>query len=154
MKFKTSIFVILTVMISLFNFNASALADQLGVVDINKILQDYSKSQSARADIKIKEAEIQKFIENAKKSVNAAKTKTEKKKLEAKYNTDLKQKVTAINAAQSRKLQEIQTNIFNAVKCVAAQKQISTVLTKESVILGGENLTDEVIKVLNEQPAK
>jgi len=154
MKFKITIVVVLAVMINLFAFNISAFAEEIGVIDINKILQGYSKSQSIKADAKIKKAELQKFVENARKSVQSAKTASQKKTLENKYNTELRQKLTVINAEQSKKVQEIQTNIFNAIKSIAAQKQISTVLTKESVIFGGQDLTDEVIKVLNEKPVK
>jgi outer membrane protein len=154
MKFRNSIIVILAVIISLFTFNTGAFAEQLGVINLNQILQNYSKSQTARADIKNRETELQKFVENARKSVQTAKTTAEKKKLEDKYNTELKQKVAAINAEQTRKVQEIQADIFNAIKSIASQKQISTVLSKESVILGGEDLTDQVIKALSGQPAQ
>jgi len=154
MRFKTVTFVILAVIISLFTLNTSAFAEQIGVIDLNKILQNYTKSQNARADMKIKQAELQKFVENARKSVQAGKTTAEKKKLEDKYNAELKQKVAAVNAGQTQKVQEIQTNIYSAIKSAADQKQISTVLTKESVIMGGQDFTDEVLKVLNAQPVK
>jgi Skp family chaperone for outer membrane proteins len=154
MRFKTLTVIFVAAIISILTFNTSAFAEQIGVIDLNKILQNYTKSESARVDLKSKKADLQKFVENARKIVEAAKTTTAKKSLEDKYNAELKQKVNAINADQTKKVQEIQTNIYSAIQSVAAQKQISTVLSKESVIMGGQDFTDEVIKVLNEPPVK
>jgi len=140
---------VLTLIISFFTFNTCAFAEQIGVVDLGKILENYTKSVNARQDLSTQKANLQKFVENARKTVQAAKTQPEKKKLEDKYNAELKQKIATINQQQTQKGQEIQTNIFNTIKTIAEKRQIPNIFTKESLIIGGTDITDEVITTLN-----
>ena len=154
MKSKYALLSVITLAASVLTLNTSAFADQTGVVDLNKVLLNYNKSQSARQTLQASKESLQKFVETARKSVQSAKTTEQKKTLENKYNAELRQKISVINQEQNKKAQEIQLNIYNAVKDIAAQKKLSPVLTKESVIVGGEEITNDVINELNTPPVK
>jgi len=146
-NFKTIISlaaIIMSVLIS----NTGAFAEEIGTVDINKIVNNYSKAQEVVADLKVKESELQKFVAEARKDLKSN-TTSDKKVLEDKYNKELKQKSDAFKQEEIKQLSVIQENIATAIKNVADTKNIKSVFKKESMIMGAQDLTDEVIKTLN-----
>lgn len=130
-------------------FSLEAFAEEIGVVSINKIVSGYSKAQEVINDLKTKEAEVQKLIAAAKKNIQSAKTFTQRKSLEEKYNRELQQKSKLYAENNTKQWDIVQKNILDAVQIAADNKKITIVLKKDIVICGGTDLTGDVLAILN-----
>ncbi|MDD3012854.1 MAG: OmpH family outer membrane protein [Candidatus Gastranaerophilales bacterium] len=148
MKYLKTIISLVAITMSIFISNTGVFAEEIGTVDINKIINNYSKAQEVVADLKIKESELQKFVAEARKDLKLN-TTTDKKDLEDKYTKEFKQKTNAFKQEEIKQLSVIQRDIAKAIKNVADTKNIKSVFKKESMIMGSQDLTDEVLKILN-----
>jgi len=133
---------------------SAASAKDFGVVDLNKVIENYTKAQEVTADLKVKEAELQKFVVEAQKQLKEADTPVEKKNLEEKLGEQFNIKRQAFAKEQTQKWQEIEDEIFEQIEEMAKNKNLEMVFNQKSVIVGGVDITDEVIKQLNESVAK
>jgi outer membrane protein len=140
-------FVALAIMGLLLSCNFRAQADGVAYIDVNKVLNSYTKAQELAADLKVKEAELQKLIADAKKDIKLANI-SDKQQLEDKYNKELKEKQESYKQQYLNEFQDIQNTVESAVKTVAKNKNVSVVFNKTSVVLGGDDLTDDVITIL------
>lgn len=130
--------------------NLGATASQtIGYVDMSKILGSYSKAQDITKSVNDQQSEIQKMLTDARSQVNNAKTDQEKGDLEKKLTEEIQQKNNVFKADYEKKVQELQNNIFATVKKVAANKKIDCIFRKDNVIIGGKDITDEVLAELN-----
>lgn len=148
LKYLKTIISLVAITMSIFISNTGVFAEEIGTVDINKIINNYSKAQEVVADLKIKESELQKFVAEARKDLKLN-TTTDKKDLEDKYTKEFKQKTNAFKQEEIKQLSVIQRDIAKAIKNVADTKNIKSVFKKESMIMGSQDLTDEVLKILN-----
>jgi len=128
--------------------NISAFAQQIGYVDTAKILSSYDKAQEFEADQKVKQAELQKYIAEARKNIKAAKTQTEAKNLESKYSKELDVKKDEYSKQLAKDWELIQKTVIDAIKTAAASKKIDVVFKKESLLTGGIDLTPDVLNIL------
>ena len=147
--FKRAI-VLLAVMSVMLGYSAKSYAVGTAVVDLDKIRENYTVSQELSADLKIKESELQKFVADAQKQIQEAKTPLEKKNLEEKLGEQFNIKRNAYAKDQSQKWGVIEDTVVKSIKEVAASKKFDLVLNKQVVIDGGSDITDEVIKKLNQ----
>jgi len=148
--FKRAI-VLLAVMSVMLGYSAKSYAVGTAVVDLDKIRENYTVSQELSADLRIKETELQKFVQDAQKQIQEAKTPLEKKNLEEKLGEQFNIKRNAYAKDQSQKWGVIEDTVVKSIKEVAASKKFDLVLNKQVVIDGGSDITDEVIKKLNTQ---
>lgn len=148
-KFKLFITSLLCMIVFL-SCSAIANAKETGVIDLNKIIENYTEAQEIAADLKVKESELQKFVVEAQEKIKDAKSPVEKKNLEEKLGEQFNIKRKAFARQQSEKWQEIETKIFEKIEQLSKEKNFELVLNKQAVIIGGNDITDEVIKQLNE----
>lgn len=127
----------------------SAIAQTIGTVDADKIIGNYSRAQDVEADLKVKEAEIQKFIAEAQKKIKAASTPVEKSNLEKELSEEFRLKQTEYRQMQLQESKKINDDIISAIEKVAKDSSIDLVLAKGAVFIGGSDITDEVLKALN-----
>jgi len=151
MKFIKSLLIFISAVLILSSANKVAFAGDFAVIDVNKVVQNYNKSQNANIDFKVRKADLENFVAKARKDIQQTKTPEAKKKLETKYNSELKQKNLQIKQDQTKIIQEVQSDIYNAISSVVAKNKISVVFNKESVIFGAEDITDQIISYLNSQ---
>jgi len=124
-------------------------AQQVGVVDLDKIVNNYSKAQDVSADLKVKEAELQKFLAEAQKQLKDAPSPVEKKNLEEKLTQQFKTKSEDFKDAQIKQWKQIEDNIFSAIETVSKTNRLDVVLVKSSVLFGGNDVTDQILNLLN-----
>lgn len=134
--------------ISILGSHISVWADEIGVVDMNKIYSNYSKAQLIAADLKVKETDLQKFVADARVDLKSCKS-SDKKALEDKYNKQLQEKTSSLKTEEQKQLATIQQDVTFAIKNVADKKAIKSVFKKDSMVMGVTDLTDEVIQSLN-----
>ena len=140
----------LSVIGTMFCANLGASASQtIGFVDMTKILGNYTKAQEITNEIKDQQNEIQKMITDARAQVSEAKTDTERAELEKKLSEEIQQKNNVFKADYEKNVQALQNNIITTVKKVADHKKIDFIFKKDNIIMGGKDITDEVLSELN-----
>ena len=149
MHYFKSLVIGLALVATIFTTSANVLAQSIGIVDADKVLTNYSKAQDVEADLKVKEAEIQKFIADAQKQIKDAATPVEKSNLEKKLSEEFKLKQTEYRKMQITESEKINNDIIAAIKTIAKEKSIDLVLAKGAVFAGGIDITDDVLKNLN-----
>ena len=135
--------------------SASAFAaDTVGFVDFSKLLGGYEQFQSFQADSKVKEAEINKMkadfvkhLEDGRKT--AASNPIQAENLEKQLAEKFRVKVTEYQTWLNNKNKEIDNRVNSTIKAVATKQGVSVVLDKDQVLVGGVDLTNEVISSLN-----
>jgi Skp family chaperone for outer membrane proteins len=138
---------------------ASAFADTIGYVDMDKIQDGYERAQAIIADIKVREAELRKMqadfvkqLEESRKAnpKNPVSNDQLQKDLEGKLNAKLNEYRDWATARQK----EIGDAIDNAIRDVKNARKIDVVLAKQVVLEGGSDLTNDVLGRLNSAPAR
>jgi len=146
--FKRTI-VLLAVVCVIFGYSAKSYATGTAIVDLDKVRENYSVAQELAADLNVKETELKKFVEEAQKQIQNAKTPLEKKNFEEKLGEQFNIKRNAYAKDQAQKWNVIENVVVKTIKDVSNTKKFDLVLNKQVVIEGGADITDEVIAKLN-----
>jgi len=149
MKSFKKYLVIFTVAVAVNLSGLHAFAQQVGVVDLDKIVNNYTKAQDVSADLKVKEAELQKFLADAQKQLKDTASPVEKKNLENKLTQQFKAKSDEFKDAQIKQWKQIEDNIFSSIETVSKTNKLDVVLVKSSVLYGGTDVTNQILNLLN-----
>ena len=117
-------------------------------IDVDRILFEYSKSKIAAAQFKTQEDNLQKLLIEAENKIKAAASPVEKKNIQASYETKFNAQAEKLKNEQMKKLQEIETDIFNAIEKVNNGKY-DLILKKSATVYCPNDITDDVLKKLN-----
>lgn len=144
----------ITLALSMGNFASAALPTsnstgfRVAVVDIQKIVESSPQINALRVDRKNKIDELVKFVETARTAVSKETNEAKKKTLEESYNKELNAKKEVIDQDYAKKLSDIDKNITELIKVKAKAANYDLVLTKNTVLDGGDDITAEIIKGL------
>lgn len=138
---------------SLFLFGA-ANAEVIGIVDFDKIVDNYSKVKIVSNEISDRYSEIQRYTLDKEREYKKLSTPLERKNFEEATAKELSKKQEAYLKLKEKKEAEIDLAIKNAIKQVAISSNVTTVVEKSVVFFGGVDLTDKVVKQLNNPSAK
>ena len=133
---------------SLFLFG-SAQAEVVGIVDFDKIVDNYSRVKTVSDEISDKFSEIQRYTLDKEREYKKLTSPLERKNFEETVARELSKKQEAYLKLKERKEAEIDTSIKAAIKQVAMESKVTTVVEKSVVFFGGVDLTDKVVKLLN-----
>lgn len=143
-----------TLLITIGGMRAAQAADTIGTVDYDKLVRSYNKAQLFSDDMKTKEADLEKTRAEYVKQIREAKTKQPnnpvavdqlQKSLEDKLNT----KVNEYRSLQESQAQALETEMNNAIEGAAKNKNLSVILAKQTVFVGGTDITNDVLSRLN-----
>ncbi len=127
-------------------------ADKYASVDIDKVLKGYKKTEAINKDFQKREADIRVFIVDAQKSVVAATTDADRKKLEEKYAKELKSKMDKLQQDKIKALQVIENNVKKAIQAEGQKGTYALILTSNNALYGTVDISDSIIKTLNAAP--
>lgn len=130
------------------SFNVS-YAEVIGIVDFDKIVDNYSKVKTVSNEISDKYAEIQRYSLDKEREYKKLSTPLERKNFEETVSRELSKKQEAYLKLKEKKEAEIDAAIKNAIKQVAINSKVTTVVEKSVVFFGGIDLTDKVVNTLN-----
>jgi len=130
-------------------FCLKANAEVVGIVDFDKIVENYSRVQALTDEISDKQAELQKYVLDKEREYKKLSTPVERKNFEETTAKELARRQDAFMKIKERKEDEIDNAIKNAIKTVAIANKIDTVVEATVVFFGGIDITDKVIKALN-----
>ena len=150
MKKNLSLFAaVLTVLGGLTFSNIAAAADfNVAIVDVPQVVSASKQVQSLKKEQQLKAEEIIKFIEKARKDVAEITDANKKKAAEEKYSKELLQKREKIEIEYAAKLKQIDTSISQQIEAQAKLKGYDLVLSKGIVLFGGDDITEDIIKVV------
>lgn len=122
---------------------------RVAVVDIQKIV-------SHSSEIATLKAEQEKQIQNLDKTINKAREEISKEKnpdkiaqLEEKYRNEINKQKLAIDTSYNSKLTAIDNKIKTAVVEKARSMNYNIVLPKNTVLFGGDDITEQVSSIIN-----
>jgi len=135
-------------------FTGFANAEVIGIVDFDKVVDNYSKVKIVSNEISDKYAEIQRYSLDKEREYKKLSTPLERKNFEESVARELSKKQEAYLKLKEKKEAEIDAAIKNAIKQVAIESKATTVVEKSVVFFGGVDLTDKVVKQLNAPSSK
>ena len=128
---------------------AAAGAEVLGIVDFDKIVNNYARVKTVSDEISDKYTEIERYKLDKAKEYKKLSTPLEKKNFENSTEKELLRRQEALIKLKEKKESEIDAAIKTTIKKVAMEDKIDTVVEKSVVFFGGVDITDKVIKALN-----
>jgi len=121
---------------------------KVAVVDVQKVVVSSPQVNALRVEQKNKIDSLIAFVEKAKADLAKEPNEAKKKSLEEGYNKELNVKKQAIDKEYSKKLLDIDKNITEIIQAKAKSDNYDLILTKNSVLQGGVDITSEIIKLL------
>lgn len=147
-KILTITAVVLALSLSMNNFaSAKSAADfSVAVIDTQKVVDNSPQICALKTAQKNKLNELASFVEKAKADVAKQTDAAKKKVLEDSYNKELNLRKTDIEKDYVKKLTEFDKSVKDIIKSKASNYDL--VLVKSSVLEGGTDITNEIIKEL------
>ena len=135
--------------ICLLSLTMPAFCQTVGAVDYKEVLMNYTKAQKAYSELDDKASELQRYLLDKEKEYKQLATPIQKKTFEETTAKAYADKRAAIEKLQLRKEEEIDADIDRAIKAVALENKIDTVVDKSVLYFGGVDITSQVVKKLN-----
>jgi Skp family chaperone for outer membrane proteins len=140
-------------------------APVVGIVDTKKIFESsklFEALNKAKSDLGNLEEDIKKETLYKSKLLEEARAKKTKdadlQKMQEKFQKELEDKRTSAQEASEKKQKELEemsvklkADVENAIKDVATEKKLEAVVDKQAVLFGGTDITEDVIKKINEK---
>lgn len=127
-----------------------AMADEfkVAVIDIPQVVSQSAQVKQLQKDHKAKADDIVKFVEKARKDVASITDASKKKAAEEKYNKELVAKKEKMDKEYSTRLQAIDESITKQIVTKAQQDGYSLVISKNIVLYGGIDITNDIVKIV------
>lgn len=145
---------------ALFMFNTAnntAQAQTIGYVNYKTVESNYEYAKQAYKEIDTKYLELQQYLMDKEKQYKNIESPINKKNFEDQVQKDFKVKNEEFDKLKLKRAQEVENNILQATKAVAADKKIDVVLDYRVIFTGGIDISQDVINYLNSgkfKPAK
>ncbi len=127
---------------------AEGLAGKVAVVDVPKIVAESKQVKDLKAEQNKKSQELAKWLEVVRADVAKQQTEAGKEKLLKKYEESLVKKREANAKDYAQKLTAIDKNISATIEAEAKARGYDLVLSKSTVLYGGDDITAEIAKVV------
>ena len=145
MKKILSILAVSSMMLSSVAFAAPA-PQKIAVVDIQKVVSASAQVKALKASQEAKNKELAAFIKKAQEDVNKQTDVNKKKSLAESYEKQLKTKREANIKDYTTKLKAADANITAQIGKKATELGYTMVVPKSTVIWGGDDITETVLK--------
>lgn len=122
--------------------------DKVAIVDIQKVVNNSSQVKALQKEQEAKKKELVQFVQKANTELKAQTDETKKKALSQKYEKELAAKREANTKAYKAKVAEIDKNINSKIIEQAKAMGYDLVLTKGVVLYGGDDITEQISKVV------
>ncbi len=144
---------ILILITGLLLLSMPAFADNVGYLDMDRILSRYKDAQKIQEQIQKKREEYLKLVDEKQKKIEEARSKNKKdseiQDLIKKFKTELQPKEEEMAKHEGEQQRSLLSKILDAADKVKGQYGIDVVVDKRVVYLGGFDLSDFVLEKLN-----
>ncbi len=135
-------------MIALLSSVSMAAVQNIAVVDVPAVVAKSAQVQNLKKEQKAKMADLEKWLKNAQTDVNKQTAKESKEKLLKKYNAEFAKKKQTLASDYQKKLSAIDKSITETITTKARALGYDMVISKSMVIMGGDDITAEIQKVV------
>lgn len=129
----------------------SEIKKKVAYVDMQKIFENHPKKVAAELEFSQEVKGLKQQLKGELKNKLNQATGEEKQKLVSEYEKKLKQQA---NERQQELIEPILKEIDQTIKEVAENEGVAVVLSKETVIYGGRDLTPEVLEKIKAKAKK
>lgn len=143
--------------IALFLFPGASFAEETGLVDVQKVMAESQFGKDFQKKLMDKQRELQdkfqkkadelKEMKSGKKEVSAAKIAEKEAELQT-MQADLNKEFQDFNA---KLLEETKKKLDEVLLAAQNDKKLSMILDKRAVLIGGTDITDDVIQRLSKK---
>lgn len=119
--------------------------DKIAVVDLQKIVSNFSQVKQLKQDHSKKMDELNKIIVNARGEISTQTDPAKILELEEKYTKEFNAKKEALEKDYNSKLAAIEKNIKTEVEKKAQKDSYNYVFAKSVVLYGGKDITNELL---------
>lgn len=120
-------------------------APKIAVVDFDRVAKNSSRYENLKKYQAQKTKELRDFMVSSAQAVENEKDAGKKKTLQQNFNKQYKQKKTEIENRYAIDVQQIDAIVEQKVQKVARDMGYTLVLTKRSVLYGGDDITERVV---------
>lgn len=121
---------------------------KVAVVDIQKVVANSSEIKALRAEQEKQVQNMQATLEKARTEIAKEKNPTIIAQLEEKYRNEINKQKIELDQSYSAKLTAIDSKIRTAVVEKARSMNYNIVLPKNTVLFGGEDITEQVSTII------
>lgn len=133
--------------------NAKDAALKVGVVDPDKILEQYAKAQVALKELADAEAKLKKRVQAKRREIEEAKeknkTETEIQMLVEQFKIEIEPEARRLEEESKAKGEAIEKEIKEVINTVAKEQKLDVVLVKPVVLYGGTDISPSVLLKLS-----
>jgi Skp family chaperone for outer membrane proteins len=138
------------------------MADKIGVVDLQKAVNSHPQLEEVLKEIREKQSELEKDLEAKQAEFGKIQneiiekgdsaTREDKIKImqmEEEFKKLVAEKKAELNRFSQSQTKPLQEDVFTAIPEIKKEKGLDIIFDKSLVIIGGEDITDEVIDFLS-----
>lgn len=118
------------------------------VVDVKKVVNSSKNVKELKAEREKQKEQVLNFVKESNAKVDAEKDSTKKEELKKKLNNDLKYMTNTFDKKYKEDLKKINDDISSDISKIGKVKNYDLILTTDAVLYGGQNITNELIKVV------
>lgn len=141
-------FIIFICFLALTNSVVQASVNKVAVVDVQKVVTKSAQVQALKRDQELKRKDLANLINKANNEINKQTDESKKKALAEKYNKEIATKQESNAKIYAKKLQAADSSINATIAQQAKALGYDIVLTKGSVLYGGDDITEAILKVV------
>ena len=121
---------------------------EVGYIDYQRVLENYSVAQQAVKEIDAKSLEMQQYMLEQEKQYKNLTTPLQKQNFQTQVENTMRSKQEALVKLQKDKETQILTKIQTVAKSIMVAQKLDAVLSDQVVFVGGVDITDQVIQQL------
>lgn len=121
---------------------------KIATVDIQKIIANSTEIKSLKAEQEKQMQNMQSTIDKARTEISKEQDPVKIAQLEEKYRNEINNQKLALDTSYNTKVKAIDSKIKTAVVEKARSMNYNIVLPKNTVLFGGDDITDEVSKII------
>ena len=121
---------------------------KIATVDIQKIVANSTEIKSLKAEQEKQMQNMQSTIDKARTEISKEQDPVKIAQLEEKYRNEINNQKLALDTSYNTKVKAIDSKIKTAVVEKARWMNYNIVLPKNTVLFGGDDITDEVSQII------
>ncbi|MBQ3102335.1 OmpH family outer membrane protein [bacterium] len=129
--------------------NAGAIPIKIATIDVVAIARGSNEVMALRAYENKERQALNAYMQKAKTEVLKEKDKTKQTALQKKHIQTYKNKQNKLQEHVAKKSNAIDKKIYESIKSYADTKGYNLVFSKSALIYGGEDISAEIIKIIN-----
>ena len=121
---------------------------KIATVDIQKIVANSTEIKSLKAEQEKQMQNMQSTIDKARTEISKEQDPVKIAQWEEKYSNEINNQTLALDTSYNTKVKAIDSKIKTAVVEKARSMNYNIVLPKNTVLFGGDDITDEVSQII------